>query len=44
MKCFEHPIYVTRPYLPDLGEFHEGVKEILRWITDNPAPNAMRQC
>lgn len=37
MKRFENPILVTRPYLPDLGEFKSGCEEIWRnqWLTNN---------
>ena len=37
MKRFENPILVTRPYLPDLGEFKAGVDEIWKnqWLTNN---------
>lgn len=37
MKRFEQPILVTRPYLPDLGEFKAGVDEIWKnqWLTNN---------
>jgi len=36
MKKFEEPIYVTRPFLPPLEEFTEGLKEIWdsRWLTN----------
>ncbi len=34
---FEKPILVTRPFLPSLEEFMEGVKEVWdnRWLTNN---------
>ena len=37
IKPFEEPIYVTRPFLPPLEEFCEGLKEIWesRWLTNN---------
>jgi dTDP-4-amino-4,6-dideoxygalactose transaminase len=37
MKPFEKPIYVTKPFLPPLEEFSEGLKEIweTRWLTNN---------
>ena len=37
MRAFEKPIYVTRPFLPPLEEFYEGLKEIWesRWLTNN---------
>jgi dTDP-4-amino-4,6-dideoxygalactose transaminase len=37
IKSFEQPIYVTRPYLPDLDLFYEGLKEIWesQWLTNN---------
>ena len=37
MKRFEKPILVTRPYLPDLGEFKAGIDEIWKnqWLTNN---------
>ncbi len=33
---FENPIYVTRPFLPSIEEFTEGLKEIWnsRWLTN----------
>ena len=36
-KPFERPIYVTRPFLPPLEEFAEGLKEIWdsQWLTNN---------
>ncbi|PKN65152.1 MAG: aminotransferase [Deltaproteobacteria bacterium HGW-Deltaproteobacteria-15] len=36
-KPFEKPVYVTRPFLPPLSEFTEGLKEIWdnRWLTNN---------
>lgn len=37
IKPFEKPIYVTRPFLPPLEEFMEGLKEIWEsgWLTNN---------
>ena len=37
MKRFEKPILVTRPYLPDLGEFKAGIDEVWanQWLTNN---------
>ena len=37
MKRFDNPILVTRPYLPELGEFKAGIDEIWknRWLTNN---------
>ena len=37
MKRFDNPIFVTRPYLPDLGEFKAGIDEIWnnQWLTNN---------
>ncbi len=37
MKPFEKPILVTRPYLPDLKSYQEGVAEIWKnqWLTNN---------
>jgi dTDP-4-amino-4,6-dideoxygalactose transaminase len=37
IKAFEKPIYVTRPYLPPLEEFTQGLQEIWesRWLTNN---------
>ena len=37
MKRFGVPILVTRPYLPDLGEFKAGIDEIWsnQWLTNN---------
>jgi dTDP-4-amino-4,6-dideoxygalactose transaminase len=37
IKPFEKPIYVTRPFLPPLGEFSKGLEEIWenRWLTNN---------
>jgi len=36
-KPFEKPIYVTRPFLPPLDKFSEGLKEIWEshWLTNN---------
>lgn len=36
-KPFEKPIYVTRPFLPPLAEFHQGLEEIWenRWLTND---------
>lgn len=35
-KAFEKPIYVTRPYLPPIAEFYDGLKEIWEnhWLTN----------
>ncbi len=37
MKRFEKPILVTRPYLPSLEEFKEGLEEVWakQWLTNN---------
>jgi dTDP-4-amino-4,6-dideoxygalactose transaminase len=37
IKPFERPIYVTRPFLPPLEEFKQGLEEIweTRWLTNN---------
>ncbi len=37
VQPFDQPIYVSRPFLPPLGEFCEGLKEIweTRWLTNN---------
>ncbi|MCK4814824.1 DegT/DnrJ/EryC1/StrS family aminotransferase [bacterium] len=37
IKAFDRPIYVTRPYLPKLELFYEGLKEIWdsQWLTNN---------
>jgi len=37
IKPFEKPIYVTRPFLPPLEEFSQGLGEIWesRWLTNN---------
>jgi dTDP-4-amino-4,6-dideoxygalactose transaminase len=37
VQPFEKPIYVTRPYLPPLDEFCDGLKEIWesQWLTNN---------
>lgn len=37
IKPFEKPIYVTRPFLPPLEEFTQGLSEIwdTRWLTNN---------
>jgi dTDP-4-amino-4,6-dideoxygalactose transaminase len=37
LKSFEKPIYVTRPFLPPLEEFRQGLEEIWasRWLTNN---------
>ncbi len=37
IKPFEKPIYVTRPFLPPLEEFYQGLSEIweTRWLTNN---------
>ena len=36
-KPFEKPIYVTRPFLPPLDKFCDGLKEIWdnQWLTNN---------
>jgi len=36
-RGFDNPVYVTRPFLPEMGEFHEGLKEIWEsaWLTNN---------
>ncbi|MEJ2079896.1 MAG: DegT/DnrJ/EryC1/StrS family aminotransferase [Deltaproteobacteria bacterium] len=36
IKPFEKPIYVTRPFLPPLDEFRQGLEEIWenRWLTN----------
>jgi len=36
-KPFDHPIYVTQPFLPNLEEFCTGLKEIWgnKWLTNN---------
>ena len=36
-KPFENPIYVTRPFLPPIEEFTEGLQEIWdsQWLTNN---------
>ncbi|MBP5788037.1 MAG: DegT/DnrJ/EryC1/StrS family aminotransferase [Kiritimatiellae bacterium] len=43
MKRFDHPIYVTRPYLPPLEDFQKGCAEIWanQWLTNN-GPLAQR--
>jgi dTDP-4-amino-4,6-dideoxygalactose transaminase len=37
IKPFEKPIYVTKPFLPPLEEFCQGLEEIweTRWLTNN---------
>ena len=37
MKRFSEPVFVTRPYLPDLAEFQRGCEEIWanRWLTND---------
>ena len=37
LRPFDKPILVTRPFLPPLDEFMEGIKEIWdnRWLTNN---------
>lgn len=37
IKPFEEPIYVTRPFVPPLTEFCQGLEEIWenRWLTNN---------
>ena len=37
IKAFEKPIYVTRPFLPPLEEFTQGLQAIWdsRWLTNN---------
>ncbi|OGW37723.1 MAG: aminotransferase [Nitrospirae bacterium RBG_13_39_12] len=37
IKPFEKPIYVTKPFLPPLEEFRQGLEEIweTRWLTNN---------
>ena len=37
LKPFKKPIYVTKPYLPDLNDFKEGLNEIwdTNWLTNN---------
>ena len=36
IKPFEKPIYVTRPFLPPLDEFRQGLEEIWEtaWLTN----------
>jgi len=45
IKAFEKPIYVTRPFLPPLEEFCNGLKEIWdnHWLTNN-GPILQRFC
>lgn len=45
IKAFEKPIYVTRPFLPPLEEFCNGLKEIWdnHWLTNN-GPIVQRFC
>ena len=37
MKKFDKPILVTRPYLPSLEQYKEGLEEIWlnQWLTNN---------
>lgn len=37
IRAFEEPIYVTRPFLPPIEEFQEGLQEIWSnaWLTNN---------
>ena len=37
IKPFEEPIYVTRPFMPPLDEYVQGLEEIWenRWLTNN---------
>lgn len=37
IKPFKEPIYVTRPFLPPLNEYADGLKEIWdsKWLTNN---------
>lgn len=37
MKCFDHQILVTRPYLPDLETYKKGLEEIWsnQWLSNN---------
>jgi len=37
MKRFDNPILVTRPYLPDLEKYKQGLEEIWKnqWLTNN---------
>jgi len=37
MRRFEEPVLVTRPFLPDLAEFREGLEEVWnnRWLTND---------
>jgi dTDP-4-amino-4,6-dideoxygalactose transaminase len=37
IRPFDKPVFVTRPFLPSLDEFTEGVKEIWdnQWLTNN---------
>jgi dTDP-4-amino-4,6-dideoxygalactose transaminase len=37
LKPFDRPIYVTRPYLPPIGEYCAGLQEIWdnQWLTNN---------
>lgn len=45
LRPFDKPILVTRPFLPPLDEFTEGIKEIWdnRWLTNN-GPIVQRFC
>ena len=37
IKSFEEPVYVTRPFMPPLTEFCQGLEEIWKnkWLTNN---------
>ena len=37
IKAFEQPIYVTRPFLPPMDDFVQGLQEIWdnHWLTNN---------
>jgi len=37
MRPFDKPVYVTRPYLPDLKAYQDGIAEIWnnQWLTNN---------
>lgn len=43
MKKFEHPVYVTRPVLPDLNDIQERLKEVWasQWLTNNGPQHAL---
>jgi dTDP-4-amino-4,6-dideoxygalactose transaminase len=45
LRPFDKPVLVTRPFLPSLDEFTEGVKEIwdTHWLTNN-GPIVQRFC